>query len=260
MKHLIKKISIITLLIIYIPMIVEANDMSKQERNYISLGNKEYKNGNYKEAVNAYRNALTLNPSSTVAEYNLASALLNISEKDYERKDIKPQEEALSYFNKLKSSNNSNIAQKSLFNLGHIAYNNKNYGESVNYYKELLRQNPENNSARKYLRMAQIKLKENQNQDKNKNQNKNNNDEKKQPQNNQDNQDKQQNKENQQNQNEQKKQPQNNNESLNDANADKILKTIENKEQETLMRINQRKNNSQKTDKDAHGKMIEKPW
>jgi len=235
-------------------MIVEANDMSKQERNYIYLGNKEYKNGNYKEAVNAYRNALTLNPASTIAEYNLASALLNISEKDYERKDMKPQEEALSYFNKLKSSNNSNIAQKSLFNLGHIAYNNKNYRESVNYYKELLRQNPDNNSARKYLRMAQIKLKEN------KDQNKKNNDEKNQSQNNQDNQDKQQNKDKQQNQNEQKKQPQNNNETLNDANADKILKTIENKEQETLMRINQRKNNSQKTEKNAHGKMIEKPW
>lgn len=258
MKHLIKKIPIIILLFIYIPMIVEANDMSKQERNYIYLGNKEYKNGNYKEAVNAYRNALTLNPASTIAEYNLASALLNISEKDYERKDMKPQEEALSYFNKLKSSNYSNIAQKSLFNLGHIAYNNKNYRESVNYYKELLRQNPDNNSARKYLRMAQIKLKENK--DQNKDQNKKNNDEKNQSQNNQDNQDKQQNKDKQQNQNEQKKQPQNNNETLNDANADKILKTIENKEQETLMRINQRKNNSQKTEKNAHGKMIEKPW
>ena len=41
---------------------------------------------------------------------------------------------------------------------------------------------------------------------------------------------------------------------------DKILKTIENKEQETLMRINQRKNNSKKTDKNANGKITEKPW
>lgn len=258
MKHILKKISIIILLFIFIPIIVKADNMSKKERNYIYLGNTEYKNGNYKEAVNAYRNALTLNPSSTIAEYNLASALLNISEKDYERKDIKPEEEALSYFNKLKTSNNSNIAQKSLFNLGHIAYNNKNYGESVKYYKELLRQNPDNNNAIKYLRMAQMKLKENQ--DQNKNQNKKNNDEKKQQQNNQDKQDKQENKDNQQNQNEQKKQQQSNNEALNDANADKILKTIENKEQETLMRINQRKNNSKKTDKNANGKITEKPW
>ena len=49
-------------------------------------------------------------------------------------------------------------------------------------------------------------------------------------------------------------------ENINDVNAERILKSIENKEQETLMRIHQRNKKTQRTDKNASSRYIEKPW
>ena len=47
---------------------------------------------------------------------------------------------------------------------------------------------------------------------------------------------------------------------LNDANAEKILKSIENKEQETLLRIKKRAIDAKRTDKEANGSFTDKPW
>lgn len=253
------KILLIVLSVSFSNVVFAEIPTSKKERNLLSIGNDEFKNGNYKNAVDIYRDVLKLNPSLKIAEYNLALALLNISERDYNKKDAKPQDEAMSYFNKLSRSNSKKLAEKSIYNMGHIAYNNKDYATSISLYKDLLRRDPENENARKYLRMAQLKLKESKNQDK---QNKDKEDNENNSHDDKQNNDNKQSEQPQQNNNQYNKQnpQQTSNNQINDANAEKILKSIENKEQETLMRIEQRKKNAKKTDKNAYGRMIEKPW
>ena len=233
-----------------------SNGSLKKERNFISLGNKEYKNGNYKVAVDAYRNALKINPNSQIAEFNLASALVNLSEADYDKKGQSPIDEATKYFKQLTTTNSKNIALKSMYNLGHIAYNNGDYKSSIDYYKSVLRSNPDDDNARKFLRMAQLKLqKENQNQNQEKNKDQEQKNEQEQNKESQENEQQQENNTQQQNTQNQSQQ-----ENIDNANAERILKSIENKEKEILMRINQNNINAQKTQREASGRIIEKPW
>ena len=111
-------------LLLATPFFSYSNDgTTKKERNYITHGNEEYHNGNYQKAIQQYEEALKLNPSSQVAEFNLASALVNLPESnDIESKTL---QKAVKIFTNLSVSSSTNIAQKSLFNLGHIAYNKK---------------------------------------------------------------------------------------------------------------------------------------
>lgn len=241
---------IITILILSISVVVYANENdAKKVRNFIKDANELYAKESYNDAIQLYRKALTLNPGSKVAEFNLASALINLQEsKD---SNSNSQQEAIRIFTNL-SNTSGNIAQKSLFNLGHIAYNNKDYQKSIEYYKQVLRMDYRNDKARKYLRMAQMKLKQNQ-QDNPKDNNKENEDKKEDNENT-----KEQNKEIQQQNKQQNEQshPQN----INSENADKILKSIENKEQETLVRIKRRQQDAQRTNRDANGRISDKPW
>ncbi len=243
--------------LIITPSIMANNSATmKKERNLISQGNERYAEGNYKEAVESYRKALTVNPLSLPAEFNLASALINLPDKDYDKKNAKPIDEATSLFKQLAGSNNKNIVSKSLFNLGHISYNNKDYASSIDFYKKVLRIEPNNDKARTYLRMAQLKQNENK-KDKQQDKEQKKEEKKDQEQNKDQNQDNNQQQNNQQQKNDETSDSQ---ENINDANAERILKSIENKEQETLMRIHQRNKDAQRTDKKASGRYIEKPW
>lgn len=255
-------ITILTLVVVSLNG-AASESSSKKERNFIVAGNEAYKEANYNKAIENYRKALTLNPSSETAQFNLASALMCTAKSA----DIntEPLKEASTIFTSLAKSSNKRIAQKSIFNLGHIAYNSKNYPASIELYKTVLRQDPDNDKARKYLRMAQLKLQ--QQQKNNKQQDKEEDKEDKEDQSKEENkeQEQQQPKEepkeqNQnQNQNQQQQQPEQQ-QNINDANAAKILKSIENKEQETLMRLNQRSKNARQMQHDARGKVTDKPW
>ena len=240
--------------LIMMPSVMANNSVvTKKERNLISQGNEQYTSGNYKEAVNSYRKALEINPLSQIAEFNLASALINLPEKDYDKTNAKPIDEAVSLLKQLIGSNNKDIVMKSLYDLGHISYNNKDYVSSIDYYKKVLRIDPNNDKARIYLRMAQLKQNQNEKNEDNKQKNEQNKeqDKKEQEQNNNQHQNEQQQNKNEKNESQ---------ENINDANAERILKSIENKEQETLMRIHQRNTNTQRTDRNASGRYIEKPW
>lgn len=249
------RLILLLLSLIIIPSMVANNSAAtKKERNLISQGNEQYAKGNYKASVESYREALEINPLSQTAEFNLASALINLSEKDYD-KNAKPIEEAVSLLKQLVGSNNKNIVMKSLYNLGHISYNNKDYASSIELYKRVLRLDPNNEKARKYLRMAQLKQNQNEKkEDKQQDKEQDKEHDKKQQQ--------EQNNDNQQQNNQQQNKNDSNDaqENINDASAERILKSIENKEQETLMRIHQRNKNAQRTDREVSGRYIEKPW
>ena len=168
---------IIAILILSISVVVNATEYdAKKVRNFIKDANELYAKANYKEAIKLYRKALELNPGSQVAEFNLASALISLQES--RDSNSNSQQEAIRIFTNL-SNTSGKIAQKSLFNLGHIAYNNKDYQKSIELYKKVLRKDFRNDKARKYLRMAQMQLNQNQ-QDKPKEDNEKEQDEDKQ--------------------------------------------------------------------------------
>ena len=249
---------IIFIIIFIVPFFSSANNgTTKKERNYITDGNEAYENGDYQSAISMYEEALKLNPGSQIAEFNLASALVNLPESS--DKESKTLQKAIKIFTSLSSSSSPSIAQKSKFNLGHIAYNQKNYQQSIEYYKKVLRNDPRNDKARRYLRMAQLQLQNQNSQNKENKQEKEKNKDKNQENDNEKNKQSEKEKDKQQDEQKQDKQPPKP-QHINDANAEKILKSIENKEQETLLRMKKRNANAMRTDKNANGSYTEKPW
>lgn len=256
-----------------------AEDTStKKERNFIKDGNEKYESGNYSDAEVLYKKALEQNGMSDIANFNKASALMKQSGNTPADSPNNPLLVADSIFNALsQSSNNTQIKESSFYNLGNIAFDKLDYQKSISMYKHALRINPNNDDARDNLRLAQLKLKEQQNnKDKNKDKNK--------EQDKQDNKDKQQNKDNQENQdqskdnkqNEQKdeknqdKQPQSpqqnqdnqqqkqQGQGISDANAEKILKTMENEENATRRKVNMKK--AKEAERNANRRQTTNQW
>ncbi len=261
------KRSLIFILFIFGVFTMSANDgkdidtSTKKERNFIREGNSLYQNERYAEAEVAYRKALEQNANSEIASYNLASALIKQSGASDPNNNKNPMTEATELLKNLVSSaQNQTVVENSYYDLGNIAFNQQQYQQSIDMYKNVLRRNPDNDKARENLRIAQLKLKEQQNQQ---NQNQNNkqdkqqqNQDNKQDQNKnqeqkqEDNKDKQednkndkkennQNSENQKQNKDQKQQQQS--QGISDANAEKILKTMENEENATRRKVIEKK-------------------
>ena len=209
-------------------------ESTKAERNFIVEGNEQYTQGNYTEAEAAYRKALTENPNSAMAQFNLASALLRQDPKmgknapapaQPQQTDTTQQEQmseqlqhAVEILKSLvESSTEPAVVSVAAYDLGNISYKQQDYGQAIECYKEALRKNPKYDDARYNLRLAQLKQK-----DKNKNQNKNQNQNK----------DKNQDKQNQQQQQQQQKG------GMSQQNMEQILRTMQNQENATQQRVN----------------------
>ena len=210
-------------------------ESTKAERNFIVEGNEQYAQGNYTEAEAAYRKALTENPNSAMAQFNLASALLRQDPKmgknapapvQPQQTDTTQQEQmseqlqhAVEILKSLvESSNEPAVVSVAAYDLGNISYKQQDYGQAIECYKEALRKNPKYDDARYNLRMAQLKQK-----DKNKNQNKNQNQNK----------DKNKDKQNQQQQQQQQQKG-----GMSQQNMEQILRTMQNQENATQQRVN----------------------
>ena len=169
------------------------------------------------------------------------------------------------------------VAEKAFYNLGNLAFNQQQYQQSIEHYKNALRRDPSDDKARENLRLAQKRL-EQQNQDQNQDQNKDKNKDQQQDQNkdqqqnqdqqnkdqNQDQQNKDENKDQNQDQQpqQQDKQPQKQNPpqqqqgGMSQENAEKILKAMENEEAATRRRIQ----NAEKKKANSSRKNIQNPW
>lgn len=255
-----------------------AEDTStKKERNFIKDGNEKYESGNYSDAEVLYKKALEQNGMSDIANFNKASALMKQSGNTPADSPNNPLLVADSIFNALsQSSNNTQIKESSFYNLGNIAFDKQDYQKSISMYKHALRINPNNDDARDNLRLAQLKLKEQQNnkdknKDKNKDQDKQDNKDKQQNKDNQENQDKSKdNKQNEQkdekNQDKQPQSPQQNQDKqqqqqgqgISDANAEKILKTMENEENATRRKVNMKK--AKEAERNANRRQTTNQW
>ena len=230
-------------------------ESTKAERNFIVEGNEQYAQGNYTEAEAAYRKALTENPNSAMAQFNLASALLRQDPKmgknapapvQPQQTDTTQQEQmseqlqhAVEILKSLvESSTEPAVVSVAAYDLGNISYKQQDYGQAIECYKEALRKNPKYDDARYNLRMAQLKQK-----DKNKNQNKNQdkNKDKNKDQNKQNQDKKDQNKDqdkNQDKQNQQQQQQQQQKGGMSQQNMEQILRTMQNQENATQQRVN----------------------
>lgn len=227
----------------------------RAERRYLREGNKLYNERRFSEAETMYKKALESNAASEAASYNLATTYLRQATPGESGKKLIGEAQTL-LTDVLRSAQNAAIAEKAAYNLGNLAFNNQQWDQSINYYKEALRRNPDNDKARENLRLAQLKKREQQ-QDKNQDQNKDQDQQKDQQDQNKDqqNQDKQ-NQQNQPNQPQDKKQPPKPQGQMSQENAEKILKAMENEEAATRRRIQE----AEKKNGTPTKRIVGKPW
>lgn len=210
----------------------------KAERNAIRKGNKLFEQEKYHEALEAYDEALDVNGSSIRGKYNKAVTLLQLQSDDNKGTANDPRMMAARLFGELVNDARQydvEIAEKALYNLGNIAFNDEKYDQSIEAYKASLRVNPENMKTRENLRLAQLKKQEQE--------------ENKQDQN----QDKQQDKQEQQEQQQQQQQPQEQQQPMTQS-AQQILQSMQNKENSTRRKVNEQEQTA------AGRPQTDKPW
>ncbi|MDE5791059.1 MAG: tetratricopeptide repeat protein [Muribaculaceae bacterium] len=211
----------------------------RQERRLITDGNKLYIERKYKEAASRYLEALKVNGASPVAKYNLGMAQIRqvTNPKDTSARSSELITSGMKYLSEVAqmAKDKPGLASKANYNLGNLEFNRENYAEAINFYKQSLRIDPNDDNARKNLRIAQLKQ---QNQDQNKDnqdQNQDQNQDKQDQNKDQDkNQDQDQNKDQDKQDQNQKQQEQN----INNQTASQILQAIDNKESQTRARVN----------------------
>ncbi|MDE6468468.1 MAG: tetratricopeptide repeat protein, partial [Muribaculaceae bacterium] len=132
----------------------------KAERNAIRSGNALFNDKKYHEALEMYDKALDVNAGSIRGRYNKAVALLQLQSDDNKGTQNDPRMLAAGLFEGLVAdarNYDTEIAEKALYNLGNIAFNDENYDLSIEMYKSALRLQPDNLATRENLRLAQLK-------------------------------------------------------------------------------------------------------
>ncbi len=251
MKRTFQKYISALLLLISPAVIASAADSdtsTKRERNYIKEGNKLYKEGNFAQAEVAYGKALEENPISEIAAYNYASALVKQAGAADPNNGKNPMAQAQSIFSQLnEGARDIQVAEWAAYNLGNMAFNQQQWQPAIEYYKNALRRNPDNDKARENLRLAQLKKQEQDQQDQNQDQ--------QQDQQQDDQQQDQQNQNQQQQEQKQDQQPQR--QQISNSNMQKILETVEKAEAATRAKVDAEK---KKEEAKAAGRPTGNQW
>lgn len=272
MKRTFQKYISALLLLVSPAVIASAADSdtsTKRERNYIKEGNKLYKEGNFAQAEVAYGKALEENPVSEIAAYNYASALVKQAGAADPNNGKNPMAQAQSIFSQLnEGARDIQVAEWAAYNLGNMAFNQQQWQPAIEYYKNALRRNPDNDKARENLRLAQLKKQEqeqDQNQDQQQDQQQDDQQQDQQDQNQDQNQDQQQDQQqddqqqDQQNQQqqEQKQDQQPQRQQISNSNMQKILETVEKAEAATRAKVDAEK---KKEEAKAAGRPTGNQW
>lgn len=134
--------------------------VAQTDRQYVTSGNKLFRNGQFDQAEVAYRKAIEKNPRNPQAHYNLGNALMA------QKKDSA----AVQSLQKSTELETSKIRKAMAFhNMGVVCQQHKMYGEAIEAYKSALRLNPKDDSTRYNLELCKRQQKNQQNQ-KNQNQ------------------------------------------------------------------------------------------
>ena len=124
--------------------------MGQKADKAIQTGNNLYKLQKYDQAELQYNNAIVNDPSSSTAKFNLANTLYRQGKKD---EASKKYDDLAAYENK------PALKSKSYYNKGVVLSFQEKPEESVEAYKNALRQNPNDNEARENLHKALLELK-----------------------------------------------------------------------------------------------------
>ena len=215
---------------------------TKTEGDYIRSGNKFYADSLYEKAEIEYRKALEINPKSTDAMYNLGNALFNQIPQSQE----KGKEAMEQYATAAKLESDKAKLAHINHNLGTLLYMAQQYPQSVEAYKESLRNNPNDNETRYNLAKAMYMLKQQQEQQQDQQQ--------EQQQDQQQDQQQEQQQEQQQNQEQQQEQQsQQDEEQISKENAEQILNALMQDEKDIQEK-------QKKMMQQHQGKTLDKDW
>lgn len=219
------------ILLAYVCLMTLQVQAQSKEYTLIHQGNRCFVQKDYKQAELFYRRALSVNPRSSRAFYNLGNVQLALKQP---KAAIKLYEKALP------EEKNKNVQSMIYHNMGVILQGQKDYADAIDCYKNSLRRNPANADSRYNLALCQYLLKK---QPPKKQNDQSDNKNKGQQQQKQQSKSKSDNKQQSQNQNQMSKQ-----------NAESLLKNIvereERKTQEKLKKIQQ----------NPPSKRLEKNW
>jgi Ca-activated chloride channel homolog len=213
----------------------------QQERKYVRQGNKMFEAEKFEESEVAYRKGLEEDPNSLEVQYNLAGSL-------YKQKKF--EEAAGAYSALTGTAENKEELAKIYHNMGNAYLQGGKLQESVEAYKNALRNNPKDDETRYNLAYAQDKLKQQQQQQQNQQQNQEQNQEQKEGEE-KDSQQKQQQKQDQQEQ--QQEQQQQQQVKISKEDAERMLEAIMQEEKETQQKVMEQQKQSQRTN-------VEKDW
>lgn len=214
----------------------------KEERMFIRKGNRQFVDSAYVDAEVSYRKALDINPSSSIAMYNLGNAL---SEQN------KLEDAMKVYVDALRLEKDKSQLGKIYHNMGVIIQSQKEYAKAIEAYKQSLRNDPHSNETKYNLALCQKLLKDQQqnqqNQDQQQNQQQEQQDKKEQ-----DKQQDQKDQKQQQNQQQNPQQPQNQEEKMSKENAEQLLRSVMQDEKNVQEKV--------KKQQVIQGGKLEKDW
>ncbi len=116
----------------------------------IHKGNDYYKQNQFAKAAEEYNKAISAEPSSQTAKFNLANSLY---------KQDKKVEAAQLFAGVANTVTETGLRAKAFYNRGVILSQQKNLEESIEAYKNALRNNPDDKEARENLQKALLELK-----------------------------------------------------------------------------------------------------
>lgn len=131
--------------------IVNTITLSAQDADkLIQKGNELYKQQKYREAELVYDEVLKKEPSNNIAKYNRAVTL---------HKQAKPDEAIKAFDDLAFKTEDKEVKEKSYYNKGAVLSGQKKLEESIEAYKNALRQDPNDKEARENLQKALLELK-----------------------------------------------------------------------------------------------------
>ncbi len=217
----------IKILMIFTLALIAVNAFAQKERKYIRQGNKEFENTDFENSEVSYRKAVDLEEEKThEPAFNVGDALYK--QEKYE--------DAIKQFESIADIEISKEEKAKIYhNLGNSLLQNNKLKESVEAYKNALRNNPNDLETKYNLAYAQKKLEQQQQQQQNQDQNKDKNKDQNEDQQNKDDQNKEnkdQDKQDQNKEQQQQQQPQ-----ISKADAERILQALANDEKDTQKKV-----------------------
>ncbi len=130
---------------IIISIFLTSSALAQEINSLIKKGNEAYKNGDYKNAAQLYKNALEKDVTNDIAKFNLGNALekqLNITEAE-------------KYYNDVAGNTKDiNLKTKALYNKGVSEVREQKLIDAIETFKQSLMLNPLDNDTRENLQKA----------------------------------------------------------------------------------------------------------